>query len=295
MNRGTPNALLHPFRSEASLPNHPSPDPIGNSLPCRPAASKRKGWPKLAPLASIVLAWLLWPVPLVMIGGACRQKSPTPPRSAGKSSEDAPAASSARASAKGQAALGKPIIASSARELYHRPACRWANRISPDHLVGYDSAADAVADGRQACSSCCGETSPDAAVDHICQRIAVLESATAWRAPDGLSFADRRDQVSKWCQAKGGMLTFRRVCLELTEPGVWELTAPLTLEVPNTIAAGQGLSGTSRSETIIPRFKLAGDQWQPANLSAKELMSGELMENLADGGLTALLVYRHLD
>ena len=40
------------------------------------------------------------------------------------------------------------------REPYHRPDCKWAQRIAPENLVGYDSKEDAEADGHRPCKAC---------------------------------------------------------------------------------------------------------------------------------------------
>jgi hypothetical protein len=77
---------------------------------------------------------------------------------AGCRAEDSPPAAgqiaTSHAVATGQAARSKPFLASVAREPYHRSTCRWAVKIDAGNLVGYDTAAEAVADGRRPCQVC---------------------------------------------------------------------------------------------------------------------------------------------
>lgn len=54
----------------------------------------------------------------------------------------------------GQEARNKPFVASAAREVYHRPSCEWAAKISDDNLLGYDNIAQAEADGKRPCKVC---------------------------------------------------------------------------------------------------------------------------------------------
>ncbi len=58
------------------------------------------------------------------------------------------------ASARGADARAKPIQASVNRDVFHRPDCQWAKRISERNLAGYDTVQDAQADGRRACQVC---------------------------------------------------------------------------------------------------------------------------------------------
>ena len=71
--------------------------------------------------------------------------------------------SAARATARGAEARSRPFVASvrpdapgrATRErIYHRADCRWAARIGDANLVGWDSAADAEADGYRPCKVC---------------------------------------------------------------------------------------------------------------------------------------------
>ena len=75
--------------------------------------------------------------------------------------------SASRATARGEAARTKPFVGSirpdapgrAPREkIYHRSDCRWAGRISDSNLVGWDSLADAEADGFRPCKICRPET-----------------------------------------------------------------------------------------------------------------------------------------
>lgn len=66
---------------------------------------------------------------------------------------------------RGAAARSKPILGSVRRVAYHFSDCLWAGKIADVNLVGYDSAADAEADGRSLCKSCMFEVdrSPETA------------------------------------------------------------------------------------------------------------------------------------
>ena len=80
---------------------------------------------------------------ILLFSAGCRDESP-----AGANADNP------HASARGAEARGKPYVASVLREVYHRPDCRWAKKISERNLLGYDSAADAEADGRRPCREC---------------------------------------------------------------------------------------------------------------------------------------------
>jgi hypothetical protein len=54
----------------------------------------------------------------------------------------------------GAAARSKPYVASVLREPFHKSSCRWASKITQPNLTGYDSKADAVADGHRPCKVC---------------------------------------------------------------------------------------------------------------------------------------------
>ena len=64
------------------------------------------------------------------------------------------AANHDRASATGAEARSKPFLASARREVYHLATCKWAAKINDDNLLGYDTAADAEADGFRLCKIC---------------------------------------------------------------------------------------------------------------------------------------------
>jgi len=62
--------------------------------------------------------------------------------------------SGARAAASGRSARGRPYVASRRSGVIHRPGCPDAQRISERRLLGYDSLADALADGGEPCRRC---------------------------------------------------------------------------------------------------------------------------------------------
>ena len=43
---------------------------------------------------------------------------------------------------------------STIREPFHRSSCKWAQKIAPENLVGYDSREDAIKDGHRPCKVC---------------------------------------------------------------------------------------------------------------------------------------------
>ncbi len=45
-------------------------------------------------------------------------------------------------------------VASKKSKVFHRPDCKWAERISPKNLIGYKSREKAIRSGRRACRSC---------------------------------------------------------------------------------------------------------------------------------------------
>jgi cbb3-type cytochrome oxidase cytochrome c subunit len=45
-------------------------------------------------------------------------------------------------------------VASSERDIYHRPTCRWAQKISAANLVGYNTREEAEKSGRRPCKVC---------------------------------------------------------------------------------------------------------------------------------------------
>ena len=45
-------------------------------------------------------------------------------------------------------------IASANSEVFHRPACKWAKKISLRNLVGFKSREDAINSGRRPCKVC---------------------------------------------------------------------------------------------------------------------------------------------
>ena len=54
----------------------------------------------------------------------------------------------------GPQAQESPIQASARGQVFHRSDCRWARKIDPDNLLGYRSAADAMAAGLRPCKIC---------------------------------------------------------------------------------------------------------------------------------------------
>lgn len=54
-----------------------------------------------------------------------------------------------------QAQVGEyAYVASANSEVFHRPACKWAKKISPRNLVGFKSREDAINSGRRPCKVC---------------------------------------------------------------------------------------------------------------------------------------------
>ncbi len=51
-------------------------------------------------------------------------------------------------------AAGSEVVGSRNSDVYHRPDCEWAKKISPKNLVKFKSAKDAVSEGRRACNGC---------------------------------------------------------------------------------------------------------------------------------------------
>ncbi len=45
-------------------------------------------------------------------------------------------------------------VASKKSEVFHRPDCKWAERISPGNLIGFKSREEAIKSGRRPCKSC---------------------------------------------------------------------------------------------------------------------------------------------
>jgi len=45
-------------------------------------------------------------------------------------------------------------VASSEREIFHKPSCRWADKISERNLIGFTTRDEAVKSGRRACKVC---------------------------------------------------------------------------------------------------------------------------------------------
>jgi len=57
-------------------------------------------------------------------------------------------------SANKSAVVEYKYIASKNSEVFHRPDCRWAERISPENLVSYSSREEAIEAGKRPCKSC---------------------------------------------------------------------------------------------------------------------------------------------
>jgi len=51
-------------------------------------------------------------------------------------------------------ALSYPFVASKSSSVFHRPGCRWAQNISGDNLIGYQTREEAIASGKRPCKSC---------------------------------------------------------------------------------------------------------------------------------------------
>jgi len=45
-------------------------------------------------------------------------------------------------------------VASAQREVFHRPDCEWAKKISPHNLVGFKTREEAIKSGRKPCRIC---------------------------------------------------------------------------------------------------------------------------------------------
>jgi len=45
-------------------------------------------------------------------------------------------------------------VASVQREVFHKPSCRWAGKISPGNLIGFNSKDEAIRSGRRPCKVC---------------------------------------------------------------------------------------------------------------------------------------------
>ena len=45
-------------------------------------------------------------------------------------------------------------VASKKSEVFHRPGCKWAKKISPKNLIGFKSREEAIGSGRRPCKSC---------------------------------------------------------------------------------------------------------------------------------------------
>ena len=45
-------------------------------------------------------------------------------------------------------------VASRKSEVFHRPDCKWAKRISPKNLIGFNSRAEVIKTGRRPCKAC---------------------------------------------------------------------------------------------------------------------------------------------
>jgi hypothetical protein len=45
-------------------------------------------------------------------------------------------------------------VASKNSRVFHRPDCRWAERIAPENLIGYSSREEAIESGKRPCKSC---------------------------------------------------------------------------------------------------------------------------------------------
>jgi Metal binding domain of Ada len=54
----------------------------------------------------------------------------------------------------GTAATGSKCVASRSSTVFHRPDCRWAQNISPENRVTYNSRQEAIRDGKKPCKSC---------------------------------------------------------------------------------------------------------------------------------------------
>jgi Metal binding domain of Ada len=54
----------------------------------------------------------------------------------------------------GTAATGSKYVASKSSSVFHRPDCRWAQNISPENRVSYNSRQEAIRDGKKPCKSC---------------------------------------------------------------------------------------------------------------------------------------------
>jgi hypothetical protein len=98
---------------------------------------------RTALLWTLSVGLLTWP------GFGCRDADPPDP-----ASQPSAALGSGHAVARGPAARTRPLVASVGREIYHRPTCRWAAKIDERALIGYDTPAQAAADGRRPCKVC---------------------------------------------------------------------------------------------------------------------------------------------
>jgi hypothetical protein len=47
-----------------------------------------------------------------------------------------------------------PFWASTARTVFHRSDCKWADKIAPDHRITYPTREQAAGDGREPCKVC---------------------------------------------------------------------------------------------------------------------------------------------
>jgi len=65
-----------------------------------------------------------------------------------------PAGAGIESDAVAPAAPGEQFVASRDRQVFHRPSCKWAQRITPAHRVVYASRAEARRAGKRPCAVC---------------------------------------------------------------------------------------------------------------------------------------------
>ena len=84
---------------------------------------------------------------------AYRVANSQPDRSADANDTSAVSVTTSRPSIK-QVMAEYEYVASKNSEVFHKPDCRWAKKISPKNLVGYDTKAEAIKAGKRPCRGC---------------------------------------------------------------------------------------------------------------------------------------------
>ena len=175
-------------------------------------------------------------------------------------------------SAQGPEARSKPFLASAWSQVYHRRDCKLAAKINDENLLGYDTAADAEADGFRPCEVC----KPTADLDIALDRLAVLRSLSDARF-GVMTVSQWWWQLGKVCESKGLILETKEALTEFTGTDDARLTWPFEI---SDYKAG-------RKVFFLPRWSLviSSGKWKTDNAIARAVVNGELSEAVETAGL----------